>query len=111
MLVPYRVLRLFSTKLLTRDPSKRLGSSPDDALEVQRHPFFAPLDWERIMRREVSSYHIYPCLAIGRAQPSIFIDHTIICQNTFCCHNRCTDEGIVDSASEACARRHTFRKM
>eukprot|EP00903_Cladosiphon_okamuranus_P014231 g13220.t1 len=40
--------------LLTRDPSKRLGSSLDDAQEVQRHPFFAPLDWDRIMRREVA---------------------------------------------------------
>ncbi|CAM9553864.1 unnamed protein product [Ascophyllum nodosum] len=39
--------------LLTRDPSKRLGSSKQDALEVQKHPFFAPLDWDRIMRREV----------------------------------------------------------
>eukprot|EP00904_Undaria_pinnatifida_P005110 jgi/Undpi1/1729/HiC_scaffold_11.g05119.m1 len=40
--------------LLTRDPSKRLGSSLDDAQEVQRHPFFAPLNWDRIMRREVA---------------------------------------------------------
>ncbi|CAN0526418.1 unnamed protein product, partial [Scytosiphon promiscuus] len=40
-------------QLLTRDPSKRLGSSLDDAQEVQRHPFFAPLNWDRIMRREV----------------------------------------------------------
>ncbi|CAN0194747.1 unnamed protein product, partial [Hapterophycus canaliculatus] len=39
--------------LLTRDPSRRLGSSLDDAQEVQRHPFFAPLDWDRVMRREV----------------------------------------------------------
>ncbi|CAN0371217.1 unnamed protein product, partial [Ectocarpus sp. 13 AM-2016] len=40
--------------LLTRDPSKRLGSSLDDAQEVERHPFFAPLDWNRVMRREVA---------------------------------------------------------
>ncbi|CAM9492144.1 unnamed protein product [Ectocarpus fasciculatus] len=40
--------------LLTRDPSKRLGSSLDDAQEVERHPFFAPLDWDRVMRREVA---------------------------------------------------------
>lgn len=42
-------------QLLTRNPSKRLGSSVDDAQEVQRHPFFAALDWDRIMRREVPS--------------------------------------------------------
>lgn len=41
-------------QLLTRDPSKRLGSSLDDAQEVQRHPFFGPLDWDMIMRREVA---------------------------------------------------------
>ncbi|CAM9429824.1 unnamed protein product [Scytosiphon promiscuus] len=40
--------------LLTRDPSRRLGSSLDDAQEVQRHPFFAPLDWDLVMRREVA---------------------------------------------------------
>lgn len=42
-----------SFQLLTRDPSSRLGGSLDDAQEVQRHPFFAPLDWDRVMRREV----------------------------------------------------------
>ena len=47
------IIRLHVTQLLTRDPSKRLGSSKQDALEVQKHPFFAPLDWDRIMRREV----------------------------------------------------------
>lgn len=41
-------------QLLTRDPSKRLGSSLDDAQELQRHPFFNPLDWDRVMRREVT---------------------------------------------------------
>ncbi|CAM9295987.1 unnamed protein product [Sphacelaria rigidula] len=40
--------------LLTRDPSKRLGSSLDDAQEVQRHPFFKSLEWDSIMRREVA---------------------------------------------------------
>lgn len=41
-------------QLLTRDPSKRLGSSLDDAQEVQRHPFFKSLEWDSIMRREVA---------------------------------------------------------
>ncbi|CAM9566566.1 unnamed protein product, partial [Phaeothamnion confervicola] len=40
--------------LLTRDPSKRLGSSDDDAEEVKRHPFFAGTDWPRVMRRGVA---------------------------------------------------------
>ncbi|EPY51852.1 AGC/PKC protein kinase Pck1 [Schizosaccharomyces cryophilus OY26] len=31
--------------LLTRDPEKRLGSGPTDALEVMNHPFFATIIW------------------------------------------------------------------
>jgi len=40
------------TALLTRDPDKRLGSGPGDAMEIRTHPFFQSLDWDRVMRRE-----------------------------------------------------------
>mmetsp|Transcript_19687 Transcript_19687/g.46033 ORF Transcript_19687/g.46033 Transcript_19687/m.46033 type:complete len:544 (+) Transcript_19687:184-1815(+) len=39
--------------LLQRDPSKRLGDSPADALELRQHPFFASVDWDRVLAREV----------------------------------------------------------
>eukprot|EP00301_Raphidiophrys_heterophryoidea_P003231 c11469_g1_i1.p1 GENE.c11469_g1_i1~~c11469_g1_i1.p1 ORF type:complete len:510 (-),score=104.03 c11469_g1_i1:228-1697(-) len=38
--------------LLTRDPDKRLGSGPGDANDIRTHPFFAPLDWNMVIRRE-----------------------------------------------------------
>ena len=40
-------------KLLERDPSKRLGSSEEDALELKRHAWFAKIDWEKLMKKEV----------------------------------------------------------
>jgi serine/threonine protein kinase len=39
--------------LLTRDPTKRLGSGEDDAAEVKRHPFFAgEVNWDLLMKGE-----------------------------------------------------------
>lgn len=37
--------------LLERDPSKRLGSSEDDANELKRHPWFAKIDWEKLSKK------------------------------------------------------------
>jgi len=37
--------------LLDRDPTQRLGANSAD--EVKAHPFFAPLNWGALMRREV----------------------------------------------------------
>ena len=41
--------RDFCQALLTRDPHRRLGSGPRDALEVRDHPIFADLDWQALM--------------------------------------------------------------
>lgn len=40
------------SKLLNRNPVARLGSGPDDAEEIKRHPFFAEIDWNKLMNRE-----------------------------------------------------------
>ncbi|KAI8904766.1 kinase-like domain-containing protein [Gorgonomyces haynaldii] len=40
-------------RLLERDPSKRLGSGPEDAEEIKRHPFFVDTDWVNLSRRQV----------------------------------------------------------
>lgn len=32
-------------KLLTRDPTRRLGCGPGDALELKNHPYFKAIDW------------------------------------------------------------------
>ena len=37
--------------LLERDPIKRLGSTEDDANELKRHPFFAKIDWDKLMKK------------------------------------------------------------
>ena len=38
-------------QLLVREPEQRLGSGPEDALEVMRHPFFKGIDWDDLYRK------------------------------------------------------------
>lgn len=40
--------------LLTKDPTRRLGSGPKDADEIRPHRFFASIDWERLQRGEIA---------------------------------------------------------
>jgi len=40
--------------LLERDETKRLGSGPGDYKEIQAHPFFASIDWDKLYRREIT---------------------------------------------------------
>lgn len=39
--------------LLARDPKKRLGGSEDDAGPIMAHPFFAKLDWAKVVGKEI----------------------------------------------------------
>jgi serine/threonine protein kinase len=39
-------------KFLNRKPAERLGSGPDDFEAIKAEPFFAPIDWARLNRRE-----------------------------------------------------------
>jgi len=41
--------------LLCRDPTRRLGCGPTDALEIKRHPFFAELDWDALLACRIPS--------------------------------------------------------
>jgi len=41
-------------KFLVRDPDARLGTQPGHMDIIKQHPFFAPLDWPRVMRREIT---------------------------------------------------------
>merc|ERR1712154_196682 len=43
------------TKLLERDPKKRLGSTDSDIKEIQRHPFFKNIDWDKLYKREIEA--------------------------------------------------------
>ena len=40
------------SKLLEKDPSKRLGSLRD-AEEIKEHPFFDDVDWDRMMKKRM----------------------------------------------------------
>ncbi|MES1922154.1 Serine/threonine-protein kinase [Bonamia ostreae] len=42
------------TKLLEKDPSKRLGSGPSDCSEIMSHKFFEGVDWYRLLMRKIS---------------------------------------------------------
>jgi serum/glucocorticoid-regulated kinase 2 len=39
--------------LLNRDISKRLGSGEDDAKQIKMHPWFAKIDWDRLMKKQL----------------------------------------------------------
>mmetsp|Transcript_46124 Transcript_46124/g.51579 ORF Transcript_46124/g.51579 Transcript_46124/m.51579 type:complete len:678 (+) Transcript_46124:142-2175(+) len=40
--------------LLTKDPTRRLGSGPKDADEIKPHRFFDSIDWEKLQRGEIA---------------------------------------------------------
>lgn len=50
----------FIAQLLTRDPAKRLGSSPDGAIHVRSHPYFMNIDWEAIYTKKIPPPYIPP---------------------------------------------------
>jgi serine/threonine protein kinase len=41
--------------LLTRDPSRRLGTGPGGVLAIKRHPFFYGIDWDALMQRRIEA--------------------------------------------------------
>ncbi|TPX34792.1 hypothetical protein SeMB42_g07263 [Synchytrium endobioticum] len=45
--------QLFVRGLLVRDPRRRLGGGPADAAEVMRHVFFADIQWEKMLRKQI----------------------------------------------------------
>jgi len=53
--IPHDARRLLRG-LLTRDPSRRLGARGFH--EVEEHPFFAPIDWEKLLRRELRPAYV-----------------------------------------------------
>ncbi|XP_046676934.1 ribosomal protein S6 kinase alpha-5-like isoform X2 [Homalodisca vitripennis] len=43
----------FISKLLVKDPRKRLGGGEDDAEELKRHPFFRKINWDDLARKAI----------------------------------------------------------
>lgn len=57
--------------LLTADLTRRYGNLADGSLDIMRHPWFAEVDWERLLRREIEAPYI-PSLKIGGGDASLF---------------------------------------
>jgi len=47
------IARDLLTKLLSKDPSKRLGSGEGDAKDIKNHPFFKDVNWPRLEKRAI----------------------------------------------------------
>ncbi|KAB7493732.1 Ribosomal protein S6 kinase beta-1 [Armadillidium nasatum] len=45
--------RDLARKLLRRQVSQRLGSGPEDAKAIKKHPFFKQIDWELLLQRKL----------------------------------------------------------
>jgi serine/threonine protein kinase len=41
------------TKLLVRDPNKRIGTGPDGTKQIKNHAFFKTVDWKALYNRQV----------------------------------------------------------
>jgi len=39
--------------LLEREENKRLGGGKDDYKEIQQHPFFSPIDWDKLYAKKI----------------------------------------------------------
>ncbi|KAI9255992.1 kinase-like domain-containing protein [Sporodiniella umbellata] len=57
-------------QLLQRDPNRRLGGGPDDALPIRRHPFFRGVVWEDMLAKRIPP-PFYPSVN-GRLDTSNF---------------------------------------
>ncbi|CAI5709637.1 unnamed protein product [Hyaloperonospora brassicae] len=47
------VARSLISKLLNRDPSRRLGGGPNGGRDIMAHPFFEAIDWDKLLRKEI----------------------------------------------------------
>lgn len=43
----------FITRMLHRDPRKRLGGNSKDASEIKNHPFFDEIDWDALKNKKI----------------------------------------------------------
>ena len=46
-------LTFVSLQLLTRDPTRRLGSGKGDAEEIKRHPFFKDVNFDDVLNKRI----------------------------------------------------------
>lgn len=46
--------RSLISKLLNRDPARRLGGGPNGGRDIMAHPFFETIDWDLLLRKEIA---------------------------------------------------------
>ncbi|TYZ61032.1 hypothetical protein PybrP1_012121 [[Pythium] brassicae (nom. inval.)] len=47
------VARSLISKLLNRDPARRLGGGPNGGRDIMAHPFYESIDWDKMLRKEI----------------------------------------------------------
>ncbi|XP_072929314.1 RAC serine/threonine-protein kinase [Epargyreus clarus] len=45
--------RALLAALLCKEPARRLGAGPDDALDIMHHPFFATINWADLLAKKI----------------------------------------------------------
>ncbi|KAJ1805565.1 Serine/threonine kinase [Coemansia sp. RSA 2523] len=61
ILYPVRMSRdsvFICQALLEKDPSKRLGSGPNDAEDIMKHSFFAGVNWDDVLNKKISPLYV-----------------------------------------------------
>ncbi|CAF4953830.1 unnamed protein product, partial [Rotaria sp. Silwood1] len=74
--------------LFKRNPANRLGSGPDGFRNIQKHPFFASIDWDKLYKKEIEPPFI----------PPIHNDYGYYFDKEFTCKTPTDSPGIPPSA-------------
>ena len=74
--------------LFKRNPANRLGAGPDGYRNIQHHPFFASINWDKLYRREIEPPFI----------PPIHSDYAHYFDKEFTCKTPTDSPGIPPSA-------------
>lgn len=65
--------------LLERNPKKRIGYGPNGTEDIMNHPFFEPIDWERLQKKEIKPPYVPKTRKIDdlRHIDPVFLDETL----------------------------------
>lgn len=51
-------MKCFLGKLLEKDPVRRLGYGPHEAIDIKMEPIFADVNWDDVLEKKVVLIHI-----------------------------------------------------
>ena len=64
-------------QLLTRDPTRRLGSGKTDAEEIKKHPFFKDVNFDDIFNKRVPPPYFPTIVRLMFSMSPSFVNETI----------------------------------